>query len=93
MALRFYGTKDPKIVETARLRRFAPFIGVDLKVLESEMRQTAIRALDTWPNAMKNLPVPGNVKNAILSRFGELTLVREVRPTTIQGHALGTPTG
>lgn len=81
MALRFYGTKDPRIVETARLRRFAPFIGVDVKVLEREMRDTATRALDTWPNAMKNLPAPDNVKNAILSRFGELALVREVRPT------------
>jgi serine/threonine-protein kinase HipA len=88
MALRFNGTKDPKIVDTGRLRRIAPFIEVDLKVLEREMRQTATRALDTWPDAMKDLPAPDNIKDAVLSRFGALALVREVRPTMIQGHAL-----
>lgn len=88
MALRFNGTKDPKIVDTGRLRRIAPFIEVDLKVLEREMRQTATRALDTWPAAMKDLPAPDNIKNAILSRFDALALVREVRPAVIQGHAL-----
>jgi hypothetical protein len=62
--------------------------GMDLKVLEREMRQTATRALDTWPDAMKDLPAPDNIKDAILSRFGALALVREVRPTMIQGHAL-----
>lgn len=41
---------------------------------------------------MKDLPAPDNIKNAILSRFGELALVREVRPTMVQGHAHCEPT-
>jgi hypothetical protein len=39
MALGFNGTKDPKIVDTAPLRGIAPFIEVDLRVLEREMRR------------------------------------------------------
>ncbi|GLR92259.1 hypothetical protein GCM10007857_89810 [Bradyrhizobium iriomotense] len=87
MALRFSGTKDPKIVDTNRLRRLAPLVKVDPKLLIREMWQTAIRALDTWPQAMKDLPASDKIKNAILSRLGELALVREVRSTMIQGHA------
>ncbi|SDO47773.1 type II toxin-antitoxin system HipA family toxin [Afipia sp. GAS231] len=86
MALRFSGTKDPKIVDTGRIRRIAPFLGVDAKLLAREMRETATRALDTWPDAIKDLPAPDNIKNAILSRFGKMALVGEVRPTMIQGH-------
>lgn len=87
MALRIGGTKDPKIVDTGRLRRLAPFLEIDLKVLEREMRDAASRALDTWPDALKKLPASDNVKNAILSRLDKLALVREVRPAMIQGHA------
>lgn len=89
MALRIGGTKDPKIVDTGRLRRLAPYLEIDLKVLEREMRHAATRALDTWPDALKKLPASDNVKNVILSRLGKLALVREVRPTMIQGHAAG----
>lgn len=90
MALRFNGTKDPKIVDTARLRRIAPFIEVDLRVLEREMRQTATRALDTWPKELKGLPASDAMKDAILSRFGSLALVREVRPSMVRGHDAST---
>lgn len=62
------------------------------------MRQAATRALDTWPDALKKLPASDNAKKIILSRLSELALVREVRPTMLQGHSPGTassamPTG
>lgn len=87
MALRLSGTKDPKIIDTARLRRLASLLKVDPKILEREMQRTTIRILDTWPAAMKDLPAPDKIKDAILSRFSTLALVREVRPTMTQGHA------
>jgi len=89
MALRFNGTKDPRLVDTGRLRRIAPYIEVDLRVLEREMRGTVTRALDTWPNALTDLPAPDGIKEAITSRFAKLALVKEVRPAMVQGHVAG----
>lgn len=88
IALRFNGTRDPRLVDTGRLRRIAPYIEVDLRVLEREMRRTVTRALDTWPAALKDLPAPDGIKKAITSRFSELALVREVRPAMVQGHVV-----
>jgi serine/threonine-protein kinase HipA len=92
MALKISGTRDPRLVDTARLRRLEPFLDIELRVLEREMRGTVTRALDTWPAALKDLPAPDNIKDAITSRFGELALVREVRPTMVQGHVVGEKT-
>jgi serine/threonine-protein kinase HipA len=39
LAIGFNGTKDPKIVDTARLRDIAPFIEMDLRMVEREMRR------------------------------------------------------
>jgi serine/threonine-protein kinase HipA len=69
-------------------------VDVVARLFAREMRQTTTRVLDTWPDAMKDLPAPDNIKNAILSRFGRLALVREVRPTMVPGHAPDSePTG
>jgi serine/threonine-protein kinase HipA len=88
MALRFSGSRDPRLVDTGRLRRLEPFLEVDLKVLEREMRGTVTRALDMWPAALKDLPAPDGIKDAITSRFGQLALVREVRPSMVRGHVV-----
>jgi serine/threonine-protein kinase HipA len=86
MALKFNGTKDPKIVEIARARRISKYIHIDQDLIEREVRDTVTKILDTWPPAMKDLPASDKIKGAILSRFGGLALVREVRPTMVQGY-------
>ena len=52
------------------------------------MRGPVTRALDTWPAARKDLPAPDGIKDAITSRFDELPLVREVRPSMVGGHVV-----
>lgn len=86
MALKFHGSRNPRNANTAWLDRLKNFLGIDPRILAREMRLTATRALDTWPNAMKDIPAPDRFKSAIVERFPKLALVREVRPTMIQGH-------
>lgn len=88
MALRLYGTKDPKIVDSNRLVRIAQYLNIDHKILAKEMKQTTIRALDTWPAALKDLPAPESISKPILTRLPKLALVAEVRPAMVQGHSV-----
>jgi hypothetical protein len=84
----YFGLRKTARLPLHRLRRLEPFLEVDLKVLEREMRGPVTRALDTWPAARKDLPAPDGIKDAITSRFGELPLVREVRPSMVGGHVV-----
>jgi serine/threonine-protein kinase HipA len=85
MALKLYGTKNPRIVKLSRLRKMAKLVNVDEDMIEREVRNTVTKILDTWPSALKDLPASDNVKQAILSRFDELALVQEIRPKMVQG--------
>jgi serine/threonine-protein kinase HipA len=86
MALKLAGTSDPLIVNVAKFDRVAKFLKLDPKLIEREVRRTIERILDTWPDAIKNLPAPKHVTDAIFGQWKYLTLVKDVRPVMVQGH-------
>jgi serine/threonine-protein kinase HipA len=86
MALRLAGTANPQIVTVARIVRLSKFLNIESQVIEREVRSTIERILDTWPEAVKNLPASKPVKDAIFGQWKNLALVNDVRPVLIQGH-------
>jgi serine/threonine-protein kinase HipA len=86
MALKLAGTADPHIVTIARIVSISKFLKIDPQVIEREIRLTMERILDTWAQAVKNLPASKLVKDAIFDQWQNLALVKDVRPALVQGH-------
>lgn len=86
MALKLSGTSNPFAVNVARFTTVAKFLKIDPQIIEREVRTTVEKILDTWPDAVKDLPAPADVTDAIFSRWKDMALVADVRPDFSQGH-------
>jgi serine/threonine-protein kinase HipA len=80
MALKLAGTTNPAIVTVARIAGLCKFLHMDPHVLEREVRTTVVRILDTWPQAVNDLPISTPVRNAIFGHWNDLALVGDVAP-------------
>lgn len=83
MALKLAGTTNPQIVAVARIADISKFLKVDPQVLDREVRATVVRILDTWPEAVKNLPISTPIRDAIFAQWKYMALVNNVRPTLV----------
>ena len=79
MALKLAGTSDPTIVNAARFDRIAKYLKIDPQIMEREVRMTTERILDTWPHAIKDLPAPKPVTEAIFGQWKDLALIKDAR--------------
>ena len=89
MALAFGGTKDAARVTLHRFARAAGLVKVSPDLLVREAKRTVEAALDVWPDAMKNLPLPLEMCDRITARWRDLDLVKDVRPTVVSGFDVG----
>lgn len=85
MALEFSGTRDAARVTLRRFERVAGLVKVSPDLLVREARRTVEAALDVWPDAMKSLPLPPEMRDRITARWHDLALVKDVRPTIVTG--------
>ncbi len=84
MALAFGGKRDAAHVTLRRFERAASLVKVSPSLLAREARRTVEAALDIWPDAMADLPLPGEMRNRIVARWWDLAIVGEVRPTLVK---------
>ena len=83
MALKLAGRVDPKTVIVARIGNISNYLKIDSQLLEREVRTTVKRILDTWPEAVKELPASKPVKDSIFDHWKNLALVNDVRPALV----------
>lgn len=88
MALKLSGSADPTIIDVARIARLSKFWKIEEGLIEREVRDTVEKILDLWRDALKDLPAPDRITAPILDRWQNLNLVKDVRPTFIQGSEL-----
>lgn len=85
MALAFGGTKDAARITLRRFERAAGLVKVSPDLLAREAKKTVEAALDLWPAAMRDLPLPQEMQDRIVARWRDLSLVQEVRPIIVPG--------
>jgi serine/threonine-protein kinase HipA len=83
MALAFGGTRDAARVTLRRFERAAGLIKVSPDLLAREAKRTVEAVLDVWPDAMKELPLPPEMRDHITARWRDLAIVNEIRPTIV----------
>ena len=77
MALRFAGTHDFNMVSLHRFERVAKYLGIEPKLIKSEVTKAVENALEFWPDAAPALL--GEERAAkIIERLATLRLVKEV---------------
>jgi len=79
MALKLGGKSSPNTVTVARVANISNYLKIDSRLLEREVRSTVKRMLDTWPDAVKDLPASKPVKASIFDHWKNLALVNDVR--------------
>ena len=79
MALKLGGKSSPNTVTVARVANISNYLKIDSRLLEREVRSTVKRILDTWPDAVKDLPASKPVKDSIFDHWKNLALVNDVR--------------
>ncbi|MCB4802796.1 hypothetical protein PUR23_14435 [Methylorubrum populi] len=80
MALQFGRRRNPFVMGLGKFRDAATAIGFDSGLLEREVRVTVGKALDRWPDTLRDMPIPPSMKRTLLDRLPRLRLVQEVRP-------------
>ena len=83
MALKLAGRVDPKTVTVARIGNISNYLKIDSQLLEREVRTTVKRILDTWREAVKELPASKPVNDSIFDHWKNLALVNHVRPALV----------
>lgn len=83
MALAFGGTRDAARVTLRRFERAAGLVKVSPDLLAREAKRTVEAVLDVWPDAMKELPLPPEMRDHITARWRDLAIVNEIRPTIV----------
>lgn len=89
MALAFGGTRDAARVTLRKFERAAGLVKVSPDLLVREAKRTVEAVLDVWPDAMKKLPLPPEMRDRITARWRDLAIVNEVRPTTVPSLDVG----
>jgi len=89
MALAFGGMMDAARVTLRRFERAAGLVKVSPDLLAREARRTVEAVLDVWPDAMKSLPLPQEMRDRITARWRGLAIVGEVRPVLVTGLDVG----
>jgi serine/threonine-protein kinase HipA len=89
LALAFGGTRDAARVTLRKFERAAGLVKVSPDLLAREAKRTVEAALDTWPTAMRDLPLRQEMRDHIADRWRDLALVNEVRPTLVPGISVG----
>ena len=74
LALPLGGTAAAAAIGLGKFRRAARFFQMDADVVEREVRDFVVRAADTWPMLVKELPMPANKADALLARMRETEL-------------------
>ena len=80
MALEFGNTKTPYIMGLRRFERAAGALQVSSKIVLSEVTRTVKRALEVWPDLLKDMPLPPEARKRLLERLPRLRLVQEISP-------------
>jgi serine/threonine-protein kinase HipA len=79
LALRFVGSKTFESIGLAKFRRAADFLKVDPDKAEAEVRQVVQRALDLWPDMIRELPLPPALADTLIARLPTLRIVQETQ--------------
>ncbi|MBK3804234.1 type II toxin-antitoxin system HipA family toxin [Azospirillum brasilense] len=74
MGLPLGGTANAAAIGLGKFRRVAKYFHMDADVIEREVRDFVVRAADTWPMLLKNLPMPADKASAMLTRMRETQL-------------------
>ncbi|HEY0836361.1 MAG TPA: type II toxin-antitoxin system HipA family toxin [Azospirillum sp.] len=69
MALPLGGTATAAAIGLGKFRRAAKHFHMDADVVEREVRDFVVRAADTWPTRLKDLPMPAHKADALLARM------------------------
>lgn len=85
MALKFGGSDDPWRYDTGKFERAAGLLKVEPKVLLKEAKRTVERARDTWPETLRDMPIPKAWKEKIVDRIEKLPLANELSPKPVRG--------
>lgn len=85
MALKFGGSDDPFRYDSGKFERAAGLLKVEPKVLLKEAKRTVERARDTWPETLRDMPIPKEWKEKIVGRIEKLPLANELSPKPVRG--------
>lgn len=81
MALEFGNRKNPYIMGLSMVEGAARLTQINPRILLRDARRTVDLALDRWPDLLRDMPLPADMKNRLLERLPKLKLVQEVRPS------------
>ncbi|KST57332.1 hypothetical protein AO398_25160 [Methylobacterium sp. GXS13] len=81
MALEFGNRKNPYIMGLSMVEGAARLTQINPRILLRDARRTVDLALDRWPDLLRDMPLPADMKNRLLERLPKLRLVQEVRPS------------
>ncbi len=81
MALEFGNRRNPYIMGLSMVEGAARLTQINPKILLKEARRTVDLALDRWPDLLRDMPLPADMRNRLLERLPKLRLVQEVRPS------------
>jgi serine/threonine-protein kinase HipA len=79
LALRFAGIQRFESVRIHHFHRLASLLRLDPAWIEREVRAVAGRALETWPDLIRTLPLTDEQRSRLVDRWNTLDLVTEVR--------------
>lgn len=85
MALKFGGSDDPWRYDIGKFERAAGLLKVEPKVLLKEAKRTVERARDTWPETLRDMPIPKSCKDLIVDRIEKLPLANALSPKPVRG--------
>lgn len=77
LALPLGGTATAAAIGLGKFRRVAAYFSMNADLVERAVRDVVVRAADTWPVLVKDLPMPGATANTLLARMHGTKLFQE----------------
>lgn len=78
MALKFRNTRDSTIMDLSRFEHAAKFSEINPDRVKKEVKLVVEKAADTWPTLLRNLPMPHEYADYLITRTRRLALVKEI---------------